>query len=542
MRKTVLRIITLCLVLALCAPAGAESVAGVTYTVGEKLAKQLEAGSGFTGTLTLEAVATPGRESEAIVTLKPVVLDVGYIHVREDLAAKTPAESRVTLALKDGDATAATAQLAVKQGMAYVLSSLTGDGWLSLAGSTAATDTPAGAGALAQATAGLLADTAMPGIAAFAAGLMSQLNSADTAKLATALEPYATKIDVWIEGFRQNALLGKAEDGTTTMRVDYTIPAAAIKAQLKQLVLDMLADEALLPRLAALLPEGGAETYLNPALQSYYFYAIDELPLNGDMTISRTVSLRGETLMLALAMPLYDTKGGAIALRYDRSKGAGDLPDENSIELSSEKLLLRADYQTYDTLTGTVVYQGKLLRQPLGATAFEVGTEGTAAGEAAKTISAAFTLSVQQGQTTDTEGKDTQTAAIELSLEPEYTPDAADDAPAEPTEAQKALYVTFPPLAISLTAAFASGQAKNAATSADVQLKVAGDTLPQAFTLTLSGKTRGKWTPDAFDAQAATSLDAMNETAMNALLMQAGVRGGLLLLPYVTLPTPTAAP
>ncbi len=542
MKKTVLRIITLCLVLALCAPAGAESVAGVTYTVGEKLAKQLEAGSGFTGTLTLEAVATPGRESEAIVTLKPVVLDVGYIHVREDLAAKTPAESRVTLALKDGDATAATAQLAVKQGMAYVLSSLTGDGWLSLAGSTADTDAQADAGALAQATTGLLADAAMPGIAAFAAGLMSQLYSADTAKLATALEPYATKIDVWIEGFRQNALLGKAEDGTTTMRVDYTIPVAAIKAQLKQLVLDMLADEALLPRLAALLPDGGAETYLNPALQSYYFYAIDELPLNGDMTISRTVSLRGETLMLSLAMPLYDTKGGAIALRYDRSKGAGDLPEENSIELSSEKLLLRADYQTYDTLTGTVVYQGTLLRQPLGAAAFEVGTEGTAAGEAAKTISAAFTLSVQQGQTTDTEGKDTQTAAIELSLEPEYTPDAADDAPAEPTEAQKALYLTFPPLAISLTAAFASGQAKNAATSADVQLKVAGDTLPQTFTLTLSGKTRGKWTPDAFDAQAATSLDAMNETAMNALLMQAGVRGGLLLLPYVTLPTPTAAP
>ena len=90
MKKIALRILTLCLVLALCLPAVAESVADVSYTVAEKLLKQLEAGSGFAGTVTFTSTAVAGREAEAITTLKPMVFDVSYIYVREDLAAWTP--------------------------------------------------------------------------------------------------------------------------------------------------------------------------------------------------------------------------------------------------------------------------------------------------------------------------------------------------------------------------------------------------------------------------------------------------------------------
>ena len=270
MKKTALRILTLCLALALCLPAAAESTADVSYTVGEKLLKQLEAGSGFTGTLTFTATAVAGRETEAVTTLKPMVFDIGYIFVREDLAAKTPAESRMTIALTDGESTAGNAELAFKGGAAYLKSVLTGDSWYTLAG-TAAAGSDTDTGTVAKSAQGLLAGTAMPGLSTFAAGLAAQLAGTDFAKLSTALEPYATKVDLWIEAYRQNALLGKADDGSTTMTVDYDIPAAAVKAQLKQMVMDMLADQDLLPRLTALLPDGEAERFLNPALQSYYF-------------------------------------------------------------------------------------------------------------------------------------------------------------------------------------------------------------------------------------------------------------------------------
>ena len=445
--------------LALCLPAAAAPATEVNYTVGEKLLKQMQAGSGFTGTLTFTATAVPGREAEAVTTIKPVVFDVGYIFVREDLAAKTPAESRLTLALKDGENAVGSAELAFKEGAMYLKSVLTGDGWYSLTGTAAAgadTDT----GAMAKSMQGVLSGTALPGLSAFAAGLTAQLAGADLAKLDAALEPYATKTDLWIEAYRQNALLGKADDGSTTMTVDYDIPGAAIKAQLKQLVMDMLADQELLPRLAALLPDGTAERFLNPALQNYYFYAIDQLPLKGAMVITRTVNLKGETLALDIDLPLYDAKGGAVMLKYNRHKGSGDLPDENAIVLTGDSLVLRADYQTYNTLTGTTVYQGTILRQPLGAEAFEVGAEDAATQVAAKTLSAAFTLSVQQTEATDAEGKTTQTFATELNLTPEYTPETPDDVPADPTDAQRAQYLVFSPMDLRLSAAFGSGQAQ----------------------------------------------------------------------------------
>jgi hypothetical protein len=149
---------------------------------------------------------------------------------------------------------------------------------------------------------------------------------------------------------------------------------------------------------------------------------------------------------------------------------------------------------------------------------------------------------VQQSESTDAEGKTTQTFATELNLTPEYTPDTPDDAPSEPTDAQRAQYLVFLPLDVRLSATFASGQAKNAATSLDAQLTLSGDAMPQTYTLALAGKTRGKWVPDAFDAASATNLDAMNADTLQALLLQAGVRGGLLLLPYLSLPAVTPAP
>ena len=127
MKKTALRLLTVCLALSLLSPAVAETATGTQFTVGEKLIKQLEAGSGFTGTVTVESKAVEGLEASAITTVKPMVLDFTYIHVREDLAAKTPAENRVTLALTDGGQSQATGEFAYRGGTLYLRSSLTGD-------------------------------------------------------------------------------------------------------------------------------------------------------------------------------------------------------------------------------------------------------------------------------------------------------------------------------------------------------------------------------------------------------------------------------
>ena len=545
MKKTVSYLLTLCLTLALLIPAAAaESLLDANYTITEKLIKQMEAGSGFTATLTMEAAAVEGRASDAVTTIKPLVFDVSLIHVREDAATKKRAENRLTLALTDGENTQGTASLSMQGGQAYLQSSLFGEAWYALSGGViaesalAAEDgTEAAGGSITQATQSLLESTAMPGLAGFALGLLTQFQNTSSVKLAEAIEPYATKIDLWIEGYRENAALGKLDDGTSTIKVDYNIPETAVKAQLKQLVLDLLNDQTLLTSVKPLLTDADVARYLDSAQQSYYFYAIDQLPLNGDLHISRMVSLKGDTLALSLDLPLYDSRGGAITLQYDRHKGEGDMPDENTIELQSSRWLIKADYQTYDTLTGTTVYQGTLLHMPIGVETFAVASDDDTAKEALKTFSAAFTVSHAHTAATDTDGKGTETTEIALSLTPDYTPDVKDDGFAQPDETQQAAYVTFTPIDMKLTAMLSSGQAKNAATNVEATLEITGEESPQRITLTLSGRTRGLWTPEAIDTASAIALDSLTSTELTTLMAQAGIRGGLLVLPYLSLPT-----
>lgn len=166
------------------------------------------------------------------------------------------------------------------------------------------------------------------------------------------LESYLIRMDLWIEGYRQNAVLDKLEDGTTTISVYYDVPPVAIKSQAKQMVLDLLSDQVTLARLQEAAGEELSQLLLNPSLQSYYFSAIDALPLASNMTIGRTVSLEGDTLELHLSLPLYDAEGGEVTLRYDRTRGEGDLPDDNTISLESELRAISLTYQEYSSMTG----------------------------------------------------------------------------------------------------------------------------------------------------------------------------------------------
>lgn len=67
------------------------------------------------------------------------------------------------------------------------------------------------------------------------------------------------------------------------MSTQYRIAPSNVKAQLKQLILDVLADDDLIQRLKNHFGRGAAAQYLNPEWQPYYFAAVDALPLEGDL-------------------------------------------------------------------------------------------------------------------------------------------------------------------------------------------------------------------------------------------------------------------
>ena len=500
----------LALVCLLCfaTPAAAMEADAEDYTVAGKLLKQLWAGSGFSGTLSIELAAKEG--AQAASTLKPIVLDVNYIYVRPT-AAET-AEHRADVTLMDGEAATSAAHAQVKDGALAVQADVLSPDWYSFGPAGQAADGESVTGGAKEA---LLKQTGMPGLAAAGLELLWKLKNVEG--LEDALATYLTRVDLWIENYRQDTVLGKLADGTTTMEVHYAVGPAAIKAQAKQLILDLLSDQTVLGVLQQALGEELSGRLLNPNLQSYYFAAVDELPLTDSLTISRTVSLKGDTLALHLSLPLYDTQAGNVTLRYDRASGEGDLPDENAVGLESDTRAITLTYQEYSSMTGVRVIQGSFESEPRGADAYSVEGEQT---QAQKKLAFSFSLKQQESESKDGEGRDVYDYEAELTLKPEATGDDAADFPA--TEAV-------------LSAQFASKELKAAATDMNAKLTLGGEGWNQTLTLTLEGRTRKKWDPETL-TEDRVYVSQMTQEDIAALLPGAALRGMALMAEYLSLP------
>lgn len=516
----------MCLTCLLLPAAHASEANGEDYTVAGKLIKQLWAGSGFSATVSVEVAAKEG--TQAMSTLKPIVMDVSYIYVRP--TATETAEHRADVVLMDGENALSAAHAQLKDGALAVQADVISPDWYSFGEAPLQEgEAEAGADLLVQLGESLLAQTGMPALASFAGQAAALLHGADG--LEDVLESYLIRMDLWIEGYRQNAVLDKLEDGTTTMSVYYDVPPVAIKSQAKQMVLDLLSDQVTLARLQEAAGEELSQLLLNPSLQSYYFSAIDALPLASNMTIGRTVSLEGDTLELHLSLPLYDAEGGEVTLRYDRTRGEGDLPDDNTISLESDLRAISLTYQEYSSMTGVRVIQGTLTSEPRGTEAFTV--EEGAPADAQKTLALSFSLKQEESETKDDELRDVYTYDATLNLESEGEGDA---------------YVAIPATEITLASTFVSKELKSAATDMEATVTLGGDAWDQTYTVTITGRSRQKWEPEELSPDR-IYVSRMTETDVASLLPGAALRFAALMADFLTAapaasasPEPSAAP
>lgn len=510
----------MCLTCLLLPAAHASEANGEDYTVAGKLIKQLWAGSGFSATVSVEVAAKEG--TQAMSTLKPIVMDVSYIYVRP--TATETAEHRADVVLMDGENALSAAHAQLKDGALAVQADVISPDWYSFGEAPLQEgEAEAGADLLVQLGESLLAQTGMPALASFAGQAAALLHGADG--LEDVLESYLIRMDLWIEGYRQNAVLDKLEDGTTTMSVYYDVPPVAIKSQAKQMVLDLLSDQVTLARLQEAAGEELSQLLLNPSLQSYYFSAIDALPLASNMTIGRTVSLEGDTLELHLSLPLYDAEGGEVTLRYDRTRGEGDLPDDNTISLESELRAISLTYQEYSSMTGVRVIQGTLTSEPRGTEAFTV--EDGVPADAQKTLALSFSLKQEESETKDDELRDVYTYDATLNLESEGEGDA---------------YVAIPATEITLASTFVSKELKSAATDMEATITLGGDAWDQTYTVTITGRSRQKWEPEELSPDR-IYVSQMTETDVTSLLPGAALRFAALMADFLTAaPAASASP
>lgn len=123
------------------------------------------------------------------------------------------------------------------------------------------------------------------------------------AKWMPVLEKYFLQLDLWMTSYGDSSF-ATGDPGALTMSATYTIPADALKKEAKYIIGQMLYDNELQNLLLPYVTMEQRITYLNPSMVYFYDACIDQLPLEGDIILSREMSGLGETVSMTMELPL----------------------------------------------------------------------------------------------------------------------------------------------------------------------------------------------------------------------------------------------
>lgn len=117
------------------------------------------------------------------------------------------------------------------------------------------------------------------------------------------LEKYLLQLDLWLASYGDSAF-ETGDSGSMTMSATYTIPADALKKEAKYIIGQMLYDTELQNLLLPYVTMEQRITYLNSSMLYFYEACIDQLPLEGDIVLSREMSGLGENVSMSVELPL----------------------------------------------------------------------------------------------------------------------------------------------------------------------------------------------------------------------------------------------
>ncbi|MCH5285907.1 MAG: hypothetical protein J1E43_00660 [Christensenellaceae bacterium] len=417
MRKSI-RILCLLLCLLLtCSTALAAS-----YTLPEKINRQISSGSGVKGAVTL-AVAGGSEWLDLLLPFTGSDLQIRYIVKDNQFQGQL-------YALDDQDQQRALTQVYGDGEHIYLRSDLLPDTMLSL---------PAGSG-LMDALFG--SEDGNPTYYSVVRALLSVPDEKWESDWAPVLEPYEAALEQWLTDFASEPSITQTDNGTSSMTLRYTIPADALKSAMKDLMRQFLQDSALMDLVLPLLSEAQQAAYMNPAISYFYDAVIDALPLQGELTMTRVLSTRGDVLESTLVMPLPDNQNGWSTLTCamtDRETTLTLTGPEQSVTLITKETAVMSDRTTWD---GIFRY---------------LPAEGTP-------ISASFSLIKQFSSYTDeAEGRAHEITNWSLTAKPDLSHLAQND-PA------RATYAEFEDIVISLSTHFYSREHLNDPTTLEATL------------------------------------------------------------------------
>lgn len=312
-------------------------------------------------------------------------------------------------------------------------------------------------------------------------------------KVAVHIIPYETKIGVWINGYATFST-GMENDLPYT-QLACSIPAQAVKAQIKQLMVDFFNDDDLLSALREILSPQEAAFYLQPDMLNTFFSLMDATNLAGQIEIIRRYDIQGNTLLDSITLP-FPEKMAISSLTVTLTPDAagkkwafkGACQDKTEFDISC----IQGEEMIY---TGSVYV---LLPEEEAEDSFVVDDGALSRRE----IAFDYSFSWDDGEDTFTllTSRYSRTARGTLLLRPRQAG-------------------TMPTQAITLEATFESGADKRSSTRLNASLSWRDMDSNAAITASFTGRTTS---PGAVlsldDVPLVLRLDLMEEEGMGALM------------------------
>lgn len=274
------------------------------------------------------------------------------------------------------------------------------------------------------------------------------------------------EIDLWLQNFltaKDNTALA---DGTQLMGFEYRVPVEEAKAFIKRKIADIAKDTLLLEALQESMPYEYASLFLHFSDSEFIHLAIDALPIEGDIAMGRTFSLKGKPVSTYVEFPFYDALSGEMSLKYSLESNLSDNIESQSFSLVSEESSFELKWNS-KTEKQVSEYDGTL----------RVLSKNQEKSHALK-----FQASLTQDSYVDDESKDREDFILQV--------DVLND-----TEflAENSNYSSMDELDFRFSQSYSSGAAKNASTHRNVDIDILNLSKKQLFKLSIQAKTAVPW-------------------------------------------------
>ena len=285
----------LCMALCLALVFTSATAMAAEYTLAEKWQRQVAFGNGVKGTINLNV----SGEAEWAQLLSP--LNGTELEIR---AIQKDGRKQYRLYAEKGEDMVGLTRLFSQDNELYLVSDLLPDIILRLS---------TGGDLINLLTGGKEGDA--PNWYSAALSLLDIPETTWNEKWVPVLTRYEKELELWLESFASAPSVKRDGDAATVL-ARYDIPAEGLKAQMKALWQEMLADADLLALIQDQLTQEQQQAYLNPGLQGYYDELIDSMSLGEGIVLEREMTTKGEVLASSVTLPLDRMPGGWTVLKF----------------------------------------------------------------------------------------------------------------------------------------------------------------------------------------------------------------------------------